>query len=205
MFKMIYEPVSLSDDLRQGDIFVGLPFSYFDLDALFVYTDESNFGEVSWKDLTKEDIQILADTEKVYGIILSQDCDCLREDYISLIVVSEWKKDYAKSKKWMEEIIKLNRSSPSKMYIPPDDNFKINKKMHIDFSQIFNLKRENLINIKNLRLCRLNGEAMDHFREKLSFYFHRYAFDEFYPLDKEQMNSYEKWRKEKYMRRDYQR
>ncbi|KKK42306.1 hypothetical protein LCGC14_0543410 [marine sediment metagenome] len=205
MFKMIYKELSLSDDLQQGDIFTELPFSYFDLDALFVYTDDSTFGEISWKDLTKEDIQILADIEKVYAIILSQDCDCLREEYISLIVVSEWKKDYKKSNKWREEIIKLNRSRPSKMYLPPDSNFNINKKMHIDFSQIFNLKRENLINLKNLRLCRLNEEAMDHFREKLAFYFHRYAFDEFYPLDKEEMDSYEKWRKEAYERRNYQR
>ena len=204
MFKMIYEAVSLSDDLRQGDIFWRLPFSYFNLDVLFVYTDDSTSEEISWQNLNKENIQVLASIEKVYAIVLSQDCDCLREEYISLIVVSEWLKEYTKSKKWMEEIIKLNRVSPSKMYLPPDNNFNINKRMHIDFSQIFNLKRENLNGIKSLRLCRLNEEAMDHFREKLAFYFHRYAFDEFYPLNKDEMSSYEKMRKEKYKRRKYQ-
>ena len=204
MFKMIYEAVSLSDDLRQGDIFWMLPFSYFNLDELFILSDDSTFEEISWQNLTKEDIQVLASIEKVYAIVLSQDCDCLREEYISLIVVSEWQKGYTSSKKWMEEIIKLNKYSPSKMYLSLDNNFNINKRMHIDFSQIFNLKRVNLTNIKSLRICRLNEEAMEHFREKVAYYFHRYAFDEFYPLDKDEMSSYEKKRKEKYKRRKYQ-
>lgn len=204
MFKMIYEAVPLSDDLRQGDIFWRLPFSYFNLDELIVFSDDSTSEEISWQNLTKEDIQVLASIERIYAIVLSQDCDCLREEYISLIAVSEWQKGYKKSKRWMEEIIKLNRFSPSKMYLPPDNNFNIDKRMHIDFSQIFHLKRENLKDIKSLRLCRLNEEAMEHFREKLAYYFHRYALDEFYPLDKDEMSAYEEMRKEKYERRKYQ-
>ncbi len=204
MFKMVYDSVSLEDNLRQGDIFWNLPYVYFNLDELFVFYNESLFEETSWIDLKKEEVQILASAERTYAIILSQDCDCIREEFISLFIVSDWDKAYTSSKKWMLEIINLNRSSPSKMYLPHDKNFNIEKKMHIDFCQIFQIKRENLENLKNLRICRLNEEAMEHFREKVAYYFHRYAFDEYYPLDKNEMDKYEKWRNEKCERRIYQ-
>ncbi|MFX1295063.1 MAG: hypothetical protein ACFFD2_09465 [Promethearchaeota archaeon] len=34
---------------------------------------------------------------------------------------------------------------------------------------------------------------MDHFQEKLRYYFSRYAFDEYYPLNSEEMDEYENW------------
>ncbi len=204
MFDMIYEPISLEDDLRQGDLFCNLPFVYFNLDELSVFNDESSFEQTSWADLIKNEIHILASVEKTYAIILSQDCDCLRNEFISLCIISEWNKKYTSSKKWMKEIIKLNKFSPSKMYLPPDISFNIEKKMYADFSLIFHIDRENLENLKNLRICRLNEDAMEHFREKVAYYFHRYAFDEFYPLDKDEMDQYEKTRGEKYERRVHQ-
>ena len=45
---------------------------------------------------------------------------------------------------------------------------------------------------------------MEHYREKLAYYFHRYAYTEYYPLNHKEMGAYEKWRKKKYERRIYQ-
>jgi hypothetical protein len=201
---MIYETVSLKDDIRQGDIFYNLPFVRFNLEELLVINEESYFEQTYWGKVSVDRIDILSNLEKTYAIILSQDCDCLRDVYISLIVINRWGKTYSSNKRWMMEIVKLNNQSPSKMYLPPDNNFKISTRMVIDFSQIFHLLRTNLEKLRSLRICRLNQEAMEHFREKVAYYFHRYGYTEYYPLNAKEMDKYEKWRKEKYSRKKYQ-
>ncbi len=41
------------------------------------------------------------------------------------------------------------------MYLPSDNDFKIKKRILIDFLQIFHIFREDLEWLRNLRLCRL--------------------------------------------------
>jgi len=45
-------------------------------------------------------------------------------------------------------------------------------------------------NILQLRLARLNQIAVEHFRERLSEYYRRYPYDEWYPLDKAEFEEY---------------
>lgn len=202
---MIYEPVVSTDPICQGDIFYDLPFVRFNLEKLKIISDNDIVQETSWNEITENNITMLANLEKTYAIILSQDCDCLRNPYLSLLVINPWNKSYTSDKKWMEEIIKINNSSPSKMYLPPDEEFNIHVRMLIDISRIFAIRRVDLEQMKNLRICKLNTEAMEHFREKVAYYFHRYAYDEHYPFNTQEMNKYEEKREETFSRREYQR
>ena len=85
---MIYEPVTLEENLHQGDIFYNLPFIRIDLEKLSILLDESEFKEVSWGNLDQDEIVSLAYIEKSHTIVLSQDCDCLRSPYITLYAIS---------------------------------------------------------------------------------------------------------------------
>lgn len=205
---MIYELVTPQEEIRQGDIFYNLPFDDFNLEHLKVIIDECEVNDIAWAEISDEDVEIIVKLQRVNAIILSQDCDCLRDPYITLAVISKWEKSYENTKNWMHGIRGLNRSI-SKMYLPQDNNFKIKERLHIEFSRIFKLPRENLYSLRDSRVCRLNPEAIEHFRQKLGNYFIRYAFDEYYPLNKEEMDEYEEYRlenspDEKFERREYQ-
>ena len=201
---MIYTSVKEIEPIRQGDIFFNLPFVRYNLRELYVYFNENEFNLTSWIDVKENTINGVANFEKVYGIVLSQDCDCLRNPYLSLIMIIPYNRNFTSVKRGMQEILIINNRSPSLMYLPPDNNFRIREKMLIDFSQIFHIFREDLEYFKKLRLCRLNSEGLEHFCNKVSDYFRRYAYDEYYPFDPEEMDEYENYRKEKYERRVYQ-
>lgn len=205
---MIYELITPKEDICQGDIFFNLPFDDFNLEHLKVIIDDDEVKDIAWVEISEEDVKIIVKLQKVNAIVLSQDCDCLREPYITLAVISKWENNYENPKNWMHAIRGLNRSK-SKMYLPQDSNFKIEERLHIEFSRIFKLYRKSLYSLRDLRVCRLNPEAIKHFRQKLGNYFIRYAFDEYYPLNKEEMDEYETYRlknnpDEKFERREYQ-
>lgn len=201
---MIYRKVSADKPIRQGDIFKDLSYIRFDLRDLSIFQDDNKIISTSWEDIEQSEVKILANLEKTYAIVLSQDCDCLRSPYISLFVILPLNKNFQTSKNWMDFILDLNKHRPSKMYLPLDIVFKIPNRMQIDFSHIFPLDRENLESLIKNRICRLNKESMEHFREKMAFYFHRYAYDEYYPLIKGEMDEYEIKQEDKYNRRKYQ-
>lgn len=201
---MIYRSVSAHKEIRQGDIFHNLPFVRFDLEDLNVISKEESVEQKSWREITEERTPIIAELEKNFAIVITQDCDCLRNTYISLDIIRPLERNITSAKVWMKTIIKINQKEPSKMYLPPDSNFNIPQRMIIDFSTTFHLLRENINSNKDLRICRLNNEALEHFQEKLANYFRRYASDEYYPLNLEEMDEYENWRGETFPRRKYQ-
>ena len=121
---MIYELVNPQEDIRQGDIFLNLPFDDFNLEHLKVIIDDDEVKEISWAEISDDDVNVIVNLRSVNAIVLSQDCDCLREPDITLAVISKWEKNYENPKKWMHYIISLNHSE-SKMYLPQDNNFKI--------------------------------------------------------------------------------
>ncbi len=201
---MIYKSISIGRSIQQGDIFHNLSLVRYDLNDLSVIDDNERIEQTSWTEITRDNVNIVANLERTYGIVMTQDCDCLRNTYISLGMIRPWRRDITSVNKWMKAIINLNNKEPSKMYLPPDKTFNIPERMFIDFSTIFYILRENLEGLRNLRLCRLNNEALEHFREKLASYFHRYSYDEYYPLNIQEIEEYEKWRGITYTRRRYQ-
>lgn len=53
--------------------------------------------------------------------------------------------------------------------------------------------REGLEKFKAYRSGRLNATAYEHFREKLSHFFHRYALNEWYILSKEEIAQHKRY------------
>ena len=55
------------------------------------------------------------------------------------------------------------------------------------------ISRENLEDyINELRKGRLNEIAYEHYRESVAQYFRRYPYDEWYPLNKEELTEYKR-------------
>jgi len=115
---MIYTSVQEIEPIRQGDIFFNLPFVRYNLRELYVYFNENEFNLTSWIDVKENTINGVANFEKVYGIVLSQDCDCLRNPYLSLIMIIPYNRNFTSVKRGMQEILIINNRSPSLMYLP---------------------------------------------------------------------------------------
>ena len=65
--------------------------------------------------------------------------------------------------------------------------------MAADFQTVFRIPRAELESRRlSLRRGRLNSLAGSHFRERLSEFFRRYPYDEWYPLDRVEMDVYAK-------------
>jgi hypothetical protein len=62
--------------------------------------------------------------------------------------------------------------------------------MAVDFRIVLPVKRQELERLKDLRIARLNHIACEHFRETLGQFFRRYAYNEWYPLTKEEFRCY---------------
>jgi len=65
--------------------------------------------------------------------------------------------------------------------------------MVVDFTNTIGVQREALENFLANRKGRLNKIACEHFREKLSHFFHRYAWNEWYILNKEEIGSHKEY------------
>ena len=59
-----------------------------------------------------------------------------------------------------------------------------------DFRVIIRVPRVDLENMRDRRLCRLNALAKEHFRESLGQFFRRYAYNEWYPLTRDEFQAY---------------
>jgi hypothetical protein len=92
--------------------------------------------------------------------------------------------------KWQSLIIKKGREMPRLFYLPADTIPDFDKPKAADLRVILRVPRTDLETLREHRVCRLNAEAVEHFRETLAHYFRRYAFNEWYPLTKEQFEAY---------------
>ena len=89
----------------------------------------------------------------------------------------------------MQGIININAKGLTSMYLPLDSQYQIEERMLINFSTIFHLDGKILSNVQ-ATIMTLNGDALNHFREKISHYFKRYSYEEYYPLNSEEMDEY---------------
>ncbi len=95
----------------------------------------------------------------------------------------------------MSLITKHARLNLKWFYLPADSSIGFTDKMAVDFHSVLRVSRTYLEqNLAQLRLGRLNQIATEHFRERLSEYYRRYPYDEWYPLDKAE---YEEYRRSK--------
>ncbi|MBM4036599.1 MAG: hypothetical protein FJ291_33095 [Planctomycetes bacterium] len=126
--------------------------------------------------------------------MITQDCDAVREPELSLCEIKPFQTlepDVAKGLKARVGVITKNaRKNYKWFYLPPDESMGFGDMMGVDFRCTMRLPREELERYRHLRRGRLNAVAYDHFRERLAHFFRRYAYDEWYPLRREEMEYY---------------
>jgi hypothetical protein len=95
--------------------------------------------------------------------------------------------------KTMSVITKHARINLKWFYLPPDPRMGFANKMAVDFQSVLRVSRLYLDQyLSQMRIGRLNEMGAEHFRERLSEYFRRYPYDEWYPLDKAELEEYRK-------------
>lgn len=194
---MIYEFPDISAPIRQGDIFVGLPRIDISLNNVIIVGDSgeriAKWAEIAHKG---EPVNIIVPARPVAAVVATQDCDATRGRDITLCEIRSFKdverksKDTSSPKKWKNLITQHARINQKWFYLPSDAKIGFSEKMAVDFLVTLRVPRDELEELRGLRKGRLNALADEHFRERIGEFFRRYPYDEWYPLDKEELNAY---------------
>lgn len=198
---MIYQRPDPETPIRQGDIFRNVPRVEIALEELEAFDEHSNPVTAPWVALLDrwgpEPIRAAVRIRPVVAIVITQDCDALRSPDISLCEVEKFTDVYSPSSRtktaegWMSIITKHSRANCGWFYLPCDPKIGFVERMGARFSSVVRVAREDLENMRaQHRVGRLNEVATEHFRERLSEFFRRYPYDEWYPLTKEELRAY---------------
>ncbi len=189
-----YTAPSNSDPLEQGDIFAGLPLPVLHWDSIEYVNNLLDLETKNLSDLGDEPFHAQIKVDRVYGVLCSQNCDVIRGDSLLFAQIRPFHevmpsyKDKTSPKEWKDLITKNSRLNAGWFYLPKESPFI--ERMAIDFSSMIMVRRINGYPYENMRIARLPNVANDHFRAKLSDYFRRYAYDEWYPLSMEELEKY---------------
>ena len=194
---MIYEFPDTSMRIRQGDIFVGLPRVDMSLNNV-VIVSEAGERVAKWAEIAAngDPVNIIVPVRPVAAIVATQDCDAVRSRDITLCEIRSFRdvegksKDTTSAKSWKNLITQHARINQKWFYLPPDDRVGFSEKMAVDFMVTLRVPRTELEELRDLRKGRLNPLAEEHFRERIGEFFRRYPYDEWYPLDQEELNAY---------------
>jgi len=194
---MIYEFPDAGAPIRQGDIFVGLPRIDMSLRRVLL-VDESGESETRWAEIAEKGtpVNIIVPVRPVAAIVATQDCDAVRGRDITLCEIRDFRdverksRDTSSPKKWKDIITQQARINQKWFYLPPDDKVGFTGKMAVDFMVTLRVARAELEELRGLRRGRLNVIADEHFRERIGEFFRRYAYDEWYPLDPDELKAY---------------
>jgi len=203
---MIYEFPASSAPIKQGDIFIDIPRVKFELSNTLSVLEKGEGGKVSSISISWEEVVLkkIKDVVAFFGInlvpaiVATQSCEAQRKEYVTLCEVVELTeigafKEYHKQndKNKVKNLLINERKIHNFFYLPPDDILGFETCKAIQFSDTIRIPRNVLETIKDNRKARLNDTAYEHFREKLSNYYRRYAFNEWYMLNKDELREYE--------------
>jgi hypothetical protein len=194
---MIYEYPEQAASLRQGDIFVGIPRIELSLQKVLL-AEAAGERIAKWEELAGQSrpVNIIVPVRPVAAIVATQDCDTIHSRDITLCEIREFRdverksKDTSTPKSWKNIITQQARINQKWFYLPPDERIGFVDKMSVDFLVTLRVPRADLELLRSLRKGRLNEIADEHFRERLAEFFRRYPYDEWYPLNKEELDAY---------------
>ncbi len=196
---MIYDFPDTSEPIRQGDIFIGLPRIELSLDEVLL-VEETDTVYTTWGEVVANNnggINIIVPVRPVTAIVATQDCDATRSPDITLCEIREFRevekkgKDTTSPKSLINLITQHARINQKWFYLPTEDKITFSKKMAVDFMVTLRVPREGLERLRHLRRGRLNQIANEHFRERIGQFFRRYPYNEWYPLNQEELKIYE--------------
>jgi len=203
----MYSFPSADAPIRQGDIFRYLPKIELVLgeENLPLVTDveENGIRLKDWFQIAKgenESSTAYVLVKSVLGIVITQDCDASRCVDITFAEVKPFCEVYTNYKenskpKAINSIITRHCRVNQKWYfLSENTTMGFDRKMGVDFQLIFEVKRDMLEQYKEtIRLGRLDDEvAWPHFRERVAEYFRRYPYNEWYPMNSDELEEYEK-------------
>jgi len=196
---MIYCYPSQNTEIKQGDIFVGLPWFDFSMDKIKILNSKE-VNDVNWSDVvgTNEAVDALLTVRPVTAIVANQDCDNIRAKYITLCAILPFDEVFSKKtgtitqRDFIKVTTKHDRINLKWFYLPNDNKIGFTQKMAVDFFATIRVQRVELEQLRNFRKGTLNDTAGEHFREKLSEFYRRYPYNEWYPLDKDEFLIYKK-------------
>ena len=197
---MIYDYPGPDVPIRQGDIFIGLPWAQLSLDELDIISEEGEPIKIDWSAIVNsgQSITAILGLKPVLAIVVNNNCDVLHAPAITLcrirpfIDYHEDLKDKQALKHFVRRITKQARVNLKWFYLPPDENIGFTDRMAVDFLATLCVSRKDLENNKHLRKGTLNEIAKEHFRERLSEFYRRYPYDEWYPLNSDEFIVYKK-------------
>lgn len=197
---MIYDFPELSSPISQGDIFFGVPILDLTDDEIPVIDDEGGVQTLPWETFASagEKVSAIIAVRPTIAIVGTQECDAVRAPNITLFEVRPFRdverksKDTNKASKWVPLITQHARVNQKWFYLPEDERAGFSEKMGADFLTPIRVPRIALERLIKFRKGRLNEVAKQHFRERLAEFFRRYAYDEWYPLTREELAEYQK-------------
>lgn len=194
---MIYEYPPEGAPIRQGDIFVALPRIEVSLEKLVVLGPQDAPEEHTWRDLKDgQPFVALVPVRPVSAIVVTQDCDATTATDITLCEVRRFVEVEGKAKSanspkaWMKIVTQHARLNLKWFYLPPDERAGLGDRMAADFRSTLRVQREDLERHRFLRRSRLGPTADEHFRARLSEFYRRYAYDEWYCLNTDEFATY---------------
>lgn len=195
---MIYEYPGMDVPIRQGDIFVGLPRVEVSLDRVPVLEGDGSMTEREWREIAGDEQEVTAvlPIRPVMAIVATQDCDATHGQDITLCEIHPFRQVERKAaqtaapKKWTNILTQQARINQKWFYLPPDQKIGFADKMAVAFMVTLRVPRVELEALRDLRRGRLNPLADEHFRERISDFFRRYPYDEWYPLDPQELKAY---------------
>ncbi len=196
---MIYKYPTADEPIQQGDIFVGIPKVEVELsEGLAVVGEDRTIETIPWAELAKEDqpISAVLGVQPVAGIVITQDCDARRSPDITLCEIRDFFEverklsEQTSPKKIVEKIIEQSKINLKWFYLPADQRIGFTKRMAVDLLTTLRMPRQDLADQIGLRRGRLNEVASDHFRERIAYFFRRYAYDEWYPFSRDEIVYY---------------
>jgi len=198
---VIYEYPSEDEPIKQGDIFIGIPKVAVEFaGGIPTAPSDDDLEKTPWEDIVErgESVTTFLAVEPVRAIVVSQNCDARWSDSITLCEIKKFSrvegkaKNATRPKAWANLITKQARINLKWFYLPPNERIQFEQKMAVDFRSTIRVFRRDLEKQIGLRKGRLNQTANDHFRERIAHFYRRYAYNEWYPLDANEMEYYAK-------------
>jgi hypothetical protein len=195
---VIYEYPPSDVPIRQGDIFTGLPRVEVSLRTIPILESDGATYEREWRDIARNGQKVAAvcPIRPVFAIVATQDCDAIRAPDITLCEIRPFQDverkaaETSKAKRWMSILTQQSRINQKWFYLPPDPTIGFADKMAVDFLTTIRVPRCELEEMRDLRKGRLNDTADEHFRERISEFFRRYPYDEWYSLNEDELEAY---------------
>jgi hypothetical protein len=195
---VIYVSPGVDEPLTQGDIFAGLPRIDLSLGDLDVVDENEDVVSANWSQIAKEGRPVAAvvGMRPVCAIVITQNCDAQHSRDITLCEIRPFQdieatcREITATKRWVKIITQQARLNYKWFYLPPDDVLGFIGRMGVDFFSTVRVPRVDLEGFRVCRKRRLNDVAVAHFRERIAEFFRRYPYDEWYPLNTEELQAY---------------